>query len=46
MFIEQVWRSYFDITRAVAPVLTSFVLLAFLASRSEAEPASLTSSDA
>lgn len=29
---EQVWRNYFDITRAVAPVLTAFVLLVFLSS--------------
>jgi hypothetical protein len=29
VFTEQVWRSYFDITRAIAPVITSFVLLAF-----------------
>lgn len=31
VFTEQVWRSYFDITRAVAPIITSFVLLVFLA---------------
>lgn len=30
MFTEQVWHSYFDITRAVAPIITSFVLLVFL----------------
>jgi hypothetical protein len=30
VFTEQVWRSYFDITRAIAPVITSFVLLVFL----------------
>ena len=30
VFTEQVWRSYFDITRAVAPVITSFVLLMFV----------------
>jgi hypothetical protein len=29
VFTEQVWRSYFDITRAVAPTITAFVLLAF-----------------
>lgn len=27
MFTEQVWRSYFDIARAVAPALTAYVLL-------------------
>lgn len=27
VFTEQVWRSLFDISRAVAPVITSFVLL-------------------
>jgi hypothetical protein len=32
-FTEQVWHSYFDITRAVAPISTSFVLLVFLGSR-------------
>ena len=30
VFTEQVWHSYFDITRAVAPIITSFVLLLFL----------------
>ncbi len=34
VFTEQVWRSYFDITRAVAPVITSFVLLMFLSQNS------------
>jgi hypothetical protein len=29
LFTEQVWRSYFDITRAVAPIITAFLLLAF-----------------
>lgn len=33
VFTEQVWHSYFDITRAVAPIITSFVLLVFLGSR-------------
>lgn len=33
LFTRQVWGSYPDITRAVAPVLTAFVLLAFLAGR-------------
>lgn len=32
VFTEQVWRSYFDITRAVAPIITSFVLLLVLES--------------
>ena len=31
LFTRQVWQSYFDITRAVAPVLTAFVLLVFIA---------------
>lgn len=30
VFTEQVWHSYFDITRAIAPVITSFILLVFL----------------
>ncbi len=30
LFTRQVWQSYFDITRAVAPILTAFVLLVFL----------------
>lgn len=33
LFTEQVWHSYFDITRAVAPIITSFVLLVFLGNR-------------
>ncbi|HEY4584586.1 MAG TPA: hypothetical protein VIH32_03120, partial [Acidimicrobiia bacterium] len=33
LFTRQVWSGYFDITRAVAPVLTAFVLLVFLAGR-------------
>lgn len=33
IFTEQVWHSYFDITRAVAPIITSFVLLVFLGNR-------------
>jgi hypothetical protein len=33
LFTEQVWRNYFDITRAVAPIITAFVLL-IVASRS------------
>jgi hypothetical protein len=35
VFTEQVWRSYFDITRAVAPIITSFVLLVFLGSKTQ-----------
>ena len=35
LFTEQVWRSYFDITRAIAPVITAFVLLVFLSSNAE-----------
>lgn len=30
VFTEQVWRSYFDITRAVAPIITAFVLMVFV----------------
>ena len=33
VFTKQVWQSYFDITRAVAPVLTAFVLLLFAPER-------------
>jgi hypothetical protein len=33
LFTEQVWHSYFDITRAVAPIITSFVLLVFVGGR-------------
>jgi len=33
LFTRQVWQSYFDITRAVAPVLTAFVLLVFVAGK-------------
>lgn len=39
VFTEQVWHSYFDITRAVAPIITSFVLLVFLGSRDSARAA-------
>lgn len=35
VFTEQVWRSYFDITRAVAPIITSFVLLVFVAPKDQ-----------
>ena len=35
LFTEQVWRSYFNITRAIAPVITAFVLLVFVSSRTE-----------
>lgn len=38
VFTEQVWRSYFDITRAVAPVITAYLVAAF-ASRRQASPA-------
>lgn len=33
VFTEQVWHSYFDITRAIAPIITSFVLLMFLSQK-------------
>lgn len=33
VFTRQVWLNYFDITRAIAPLLTAFVLLVFLADR-------------
>ncbi|MEX1124350.1 MAG: hypothetical protein WEE53_01670 [Acidimicrobiia bacterium] len=36
LFTRQVWQSYFDITRAAAPVLTAFVLLMFLSGRDAA----------
>ncbi len=42
VFTEQVWHSYFDITRAVAPIITSFVLLVFL----DSEPGSTGSAEA
>jgi hypothetical protein len=29
VFTQQVWRNYFDIARAVAPVITAFVILVF-----------------
>ncbi len=38
VFTEQVWRSYFDITRAVAPIITSFVLLVFVVRRPSSDP--------
>ena len=33
LFTRQVWQSYFDITRATAPVITAFVLLVFISGR-------------
>ncbi len=33
---EPVWHSYFDISRAIAPVITAFVLLAFVATKTPA----------
>ncbi len=33
LFTRQVWQSYFDITRAAAPVFTAFVLLVFVSGR-------------
>lgn len=38
VFTEQVWHSYFDITRALAPIITSFVLLLFLGEGSPGRP--------
>lgn len=35
LFTRQVWVNYFDITRAVAPLITAFVFLAFVRDRSE-----------
>ena len=35
LFTEQVWSNYFNITRAIAPVITAFVLLVFVSSRAE-----------
>jgi hypothetical protein len=41
VFTQQVWRNYFDIARAIAPVITAFVLLVFAtrASQARSEPA-------
>jgi hypothetical protein len=33
VFTQQVWQSYFDITRAIAPAVTAFVVLAFARER-------------
>jgi hypothetical protein len=33
VFTRQVWQSYFDITRAAAPVFTAFILLVFVSGR-------------
>jgi len=40
LFTRQVWSNYFDITRAVAPVITAFLLMAF-ATRSDDDEAIL-----
>ena len=37
LFTRQVWLNDYDITRAVAPVITAFLLMAFAARTSEAE---------
>jgi hypothetical protein len=34
LFTRQVWQNYFDITRAIAPIITAFVLVAFAKPRS------------
>lgn len=44
LFTEQVWHSFFDITRAVAPLITSFVLMVFvIANRNQGRRATRTS---
>jgi hypothetical protein len=35
LFTEQVWENYFDITRAIAPVITAFALLIAVSRHSE-----------
>lgn len=35
VFTRQVWANYFDITRAIAPAITAFVLLVILSARVE-----------
>jgi len=35
LFTEQVWKSYFDISRAVAPLLTAYPILLFMEERAE-----------
>ena len=40
LFTRQVWFSYFDITRAVAPLITAFLLVVFAAGRREPYPVS------
>jgi hypothetical protein len=40
LLTEPVWHSYFDVTRAIAPVVTSFVLLAFAVRAEERTPSS------
>jgi hypothetical protein len=37
LFTERVWRSYFDITRAVAPLITAYILLVFASDRKKPE---------
>ena len=40
LFTKQVWNSWFDISRAIAPIITAYVLLLFLGSKVE-EPSLL-----
>ena len=42
LFTRQVWESYFDISRAIAPTVTSFVLLLFLTEQLDATNKSVT----
>jgi hypothetical protein len=37
LLTEQVWRSYFDITRGIAPVITVFVLMVVARSNAESQ---------
>ena len=38
VFTEQVWLNYYDFTRAIAPVFTSFILLMFLSTPRAKQP--------
>jgi hypothetical protein len=33
LLTEPIWRNYFDLTRAIAPVITAFLLVAFVAAK-------------
>lgn len=46
LFTEQVWHSFFDITRAIAPIITAFIVMVFVVGRHPTKPQELGSTAA